>query len=144
MRRKIYDRLLQWKRESDGDSALMIEGARRVGKSYIVEEFARNEYDSYVIIDFDNTTQQMRDLFTNYLHDLDTFFLYLSLYTSVALKERKSLIVFDEVQRFPVARAAIKYLVKDRRYDYIETGSLVSIRKNVKGITIPSERRTLP
>ena len=143
MRRKIYDRLLQWKRESDGDSALMIEGARRVGKSYIVEEFARNEYDSYVIIDFDNTTQQMRDLFTNYLHDLDTFFLYLSLYTGVALKERKSLIVFDEVQRFPVARAAIKYLVKDRRYDYIETGSLVSIRKNVKGITIPSERRSL-
>lgn len=139
MRRKIYDRLLQWKRESDGDSALMIEGARRVGKSYIVEEFARNEYDSYIIIDFDNTTQQMRDLITNYIHDLDTFFLYLSLYTGVTLKERKSLIVFDEVQRFPVARAAIKYLVKDRRYDYIETGSLVSIRKNVKGITIPSE-----
>lgn len=143
MKRKIYDRLLQWKRESQGDSALMIEGARRVGKSYVVEEFAKNEYDSYILIDFNNTTQQMRDLFTNYLNDLDTFFMYLSLYTGVTLHQRRSLIIFDEVQRFPTARAAIKYLVKDRRYDYIETGSLVSIKKNVKGITIPSEEEPI-
>ena len=122
MKRKIYDRLLQWKRESQGDSALMIEGARRVGKSYIVEEFAKKEYDSYILIDFNNTTQQMRDLFVNYLNDLDTFFMYLSLYTGITLHQRQSLIIFDEVQKFPTARAAIKYLVKDHRYDYIETG----------------------
>ena len=97
MKRKIYDRLLQWKRESQGDSALMIEGARRVGKSYIVEEFAKNEYDSYILIDFNNTTQQMRDLFVNYLNDLDTFFMYLSLYTGITLHQRRSLIIFDEV-----------------------------------------------
>ena len=143
MKRKIYDRLLQWKRESHGDSALMIEGARRVGKSYIVEEFAKNEYDSYILIDFNNTTQQVRDLFTNYLNDLDTFFMYLSLYHGITLYDRRSLIIFDEVQRFPAARAAIKYLVKDHRYDYIETGSLVSIKKNVKGITIPSEEEPI-
>lgn len=139
MKRKIYDRLLKWKKESQGDSALMIEGARRVGKSYIVEEFAKNEYESYILIDFNNTTKQVRDLFSNYMNDLDTFFMYLSLYAGVTLKERRSLIIFDEVQNYPTARAAIKYLVKDRRYDYIETGSLVSIKKNVKGITIPSE-----
>lgn len=92
MKRKIYDRLLQWKRESQGDSALMIEGARRVGKSYIVEEFAKKEYDSYILIDFNNTTQQMRDLFVNYLNDLDTFFMYLSLYTGITLHQRQSLI----------------------------------------------------
>lgn len=143
MKRKIYNDLLTWKREAHGTTALMIEGARRVGKSYIVEEFARREYSSYVMIDFNNTTQQVRDLFKHYLADLDTFFLYLSLYTGVRLRERETLIVFDEVQRFPTARGAIKYLVKDGRYDYIETGSLVSIRKNVKGITIPSEEEAL-
>lgn len=143
MKRKIYQRLIQWKKESDGETALLIEGARRVGKSYIVEQFAKNEYDSYIIIDFDNTTQQVKDLFTNYLHDLDTFFMYLSLYCGKKLINRKSLIVFDEIQKFPIARAAIKYLVKDGRYDYIETGSLVSIRKNVKNITIPSEEEAI-
>lgn len=143
MKRKIYNRLLKWKQESQGDSALMIEGARRVGKSYIVEEFARREYESYILIDFNNTTQQMRDLFLNYLSDLDTFFMYLSMMTGVKLYERRSLIVFDEVQRFPQARAAIKYLVADGRYDYIETGSLVSIKKNVKDITIPSEEEAI-
>ena len=121
----------------------MIEGARRVGKSYIVEEFARKEYESYILIDFNNTTEQVRNLFLHYLSDLDTFFLYLGLIANVKLKERGSLIVFDEVQRFPQARAAIKYLVQDGRYDYIETGSLVSIRKNVKGITIPSEEEAI-
>ena len=143
MKRRIYDRLLNWKQISKGETALLIEGARRVGKSYIVEQFAQNEYESHIIIDFNNTTSQICDLFTNFLHDLDTFFMYLQLYTGVKLHERKSLIVFDEVQRFPQARAAIKYLVADNRYDYIETGSLVSIRKNVKSITIPSEEEAI-
>ena len=143
MKRKIYAQLLKWKKEVQGETALLIEGARRVGKSYIVEEFARNEYESYVMIDFNNTTPQIRDLFTNYLNDLDTLFMYLSLYTGVKLKNRHSLIIFDEVQLFPQARAALKYLVKDGRYDYIETGSLVSIKKNVKGITIPSEEEAI-
>lgn len=143
MRRKIYGRLSAWKKESQGGTALMIEGARRVGKSYIVEEFAKNEYESYVMIDFNNTHRQILDLFKAYMNDLDTFFMYLELYTGVRLKERNSLIIFDEVQRFPEARAAIKYLVKDGRYDYIETGSLVSIRKNVKDIIIPSEEEPI-
>ena len=143
MKRKIYDRLLTWKNEANGDSALMIEGVRRVGKSYIVEEFAKNEYDSYILIDFNNTNQQIKNLFIHYLNNLDTFFMYLSLYAGVELHERRSLIIFDEVQKFPTARAAIKYLVKDGRYDYIETGSLVSIKKNVKNITIPSEEESI-
>ncbi len=143
MKRKLYERLSAWRKEAQGSTALMIEGARRVGKSYTVEEFARNEYESYVLIDFNNTTPQILDLFRAYMNDLDTFFMYLGLYTGVKLRERNSLIIFDEVQRFPEARAAIKYLVKDGRYDYIETGSLVSIRKNVKDITIPSEEEPI-
>lgn len=143
MKRKIYDKLLSWKTESQGETALMIEGARRVGKSYIVEEFGKREYSSYILIDFNNTSQQIKDLFSTYLNDLDNFFLYLSLYTNVKLKLRNSLIIFDEVQRYPQARAALKYLVKDGRYDYIETGSLVSIKKNVKDITIPSEEESI-
>lgn len=139
MKRKIYDQLLKWKNQGQGKSALLIDGARRVGKSYIVEEFARKEYDSYILIDFNNVAGQVNDLFKNYLTDLDTFFMYLGLYFDVKLEERKSLIIFDEVQMFPEARAAVKYLVKDGRYDYIETGSLVSINKNVKDIMIPSE-----
>ena len=135
--------MLKWKRESQGRSVLMIEGARRVGKSFIVREFASREYESYILIDFNNTTEQVRGLFQNYLNDLDSFFMYLSLSADVTLHERKSLIIFDEVQRFPEARAALKYLVNDGRYDYIETGSLVSIRKNVKGITIPSEEEPI-
>lgn len=143
MKRKIYEQLSAWRQRAHGQTALIIEGARRVGKSYIVEEFARKEYASHIIIDFNNTTDQVRRLFTDYLHDLDSFFLYLGLYTGTRLMERQTLIVFDEVQRFPPARAAIKYLVQDGRYDYIETGSLVSIRKNVKNITIPSEEEPL-
>ena len=143
MKRKIYEQLLRWKNEAKGSTALMIEGARRVGKSYVVEVFAKNEYESYVLIDFNNTTSQIKSLFETYLNDLDTFFMYLGLYTGVKLKPRASLIVFDEVQCHPAARAAIKYLVKDGRFDYIETGSLVSIKKNVKDITIPSEEEAI-
>lgn len=139
MKRKVYDLLLKWKNEHQGRNALLIDGARRVGKSFIVEEFAKNEYDSFVFIDFNNVQKQILELFENYLTDLDTFFMYLGLYTGVKLVPRKTLIVFDEVQNYPPARASIKYLVKDGRFDYIETGSLVSINKNVKNITIPSE-----
>lgn len=118
-------------------------GARRVGKSYIVENFAKQEYKSYIIIDFNRVNQEVTELFENYLNDLDLFFMYLSNYYNVKLYERDTLIIFDEVQLFPRARAAIKYLVADGRYDYIETGSLMSIKKNVKDIVIPSEERHL-
>lgn len=139
MRRKIYETLLEWKHGRQGDVALMIEGARRVGKSYIVEEFARKEYESYIIIDFNNADKELIDIFEQYLSNLDQFFVRLQVKAGVRLTRRRSLIVFDEVQLYPKARAAIKYLVKDGRYDYIETGSLVSIKKNVKDIVIPSE-----
>lgn len=139
MKRKIYEQMLRWKEECQGQNALLIDGARRVGKSYIVEQFARNEYETYILIDFNNAMPQVLDLFRHYLYDLDSFFMYIQLYFGVKLLPRKSLIVFDEVQAFPEARAAIKYLVKDGRYDYIETGSLVSINRNVKNIMIPSE-----
>lgn len=141
MKRKIYQQLLQWKEKSSGKTALLIDGARRVGKSYIVEEFAKKEYDSYILIDFNSASKDITDLFEHYLNDLDTFFMYLSGYYNVKLYERKSIIVFDEVQLFPRARAAIKYLVADGRFDYIETGSLVSIKRNIKEIVIPSEER---
>lgn len=124
-------------------TALLIDGARRVGKSYIVENFAKQEYKSYIIIDFNRVNQEVTELFENYLNDLDLFFMYLSNYYNVKLYERDTLIIFDEVQLFPRARAAIKYLVADGRYDYIETGSLMSIKKNVKDIVIPSEERHL-
>lgn len=139
MKRKIYNKIRDWKQYWQGRTALLVDGARRVGKSWIVEEFARNEYKSYIIIDFNNVQNNIIDLFENYLNDLDSFFMHLSLYTGVELHYRESLIVFDEVQMYPKARAAIKYLVKDGRYDYIETGSLVSINHNVKDIVIPSE-----
>ena len=137
-KRKIYDKLLNWKETRQGATALLIEGARRVGKSTLVEQFAKNEYKSYIIIDFNNTNNEIRDLF-NDLTDLNMFFLLLQQQLKVKLYERNSVIVFDEVQKFPVARQAIKYLVADGRYDYIETGSLISIKKNTKEITIPSE-----
>lgn len=143
MRRKIYTELLKWKEEEAGRTALLIDGARRVGKSYIVENFAKQEYKSYIIIDFNRVNQEVTGLFENYLNDLDLFFMYLSNYYNVKLYERDTLIIFDEVQLFPRARAAIKYLVADGRYDYIETGSLMSIKKNVKDIVIPSEERHL-
>ena len=139
MKRKIYNKLLEWKQESNGEYALLIDGARRVGKSYIVKQFAEKEYRSCVILDFNLVSKSIKDLFENDLDNLDRFFMYLSNYTGKTLYTRDTLIVFDEVQQYPKARAAIKYLVKDGRYDYIETGSLISIKKNVEGIVIPSE-----
>ena len=139
MKRKIYNKLLQWKQQSNGRTAILIDGARRIGKSWIVEEFAKNEYKSYILIDFNNVAQNILELFEYYLTDLDVFFSRLSIYTGIILYERESVIIFDEVQMYPRARAAIKYLVKDGRYDFIETGSLVSINHNVRNIVIPSE-----
>jgi uncharacterized protein len=141
-RRKIYDKLLAWKEREDGKTALLVQGARRIGKSTIVEEFARNEYDSYILIDFSTCSKEVKNLF-NDISDLNYIFLRLQLIYSVNLVARKSLIIFDEVQFQPLARQAIKSLVKDHRYDYIETGSLISIRKNVEGILIPSEEKSI-
>lgn len=143
MKRKIYQDLLDWKNTSKGKSALLIEGARRIGKSYIVREFAKNEYKSYIIVDFNDMDSELLDVFEHYLSHRDDFFMRLSLYFGVRLYERESIIVFDEVQLYPKVRAAIKYLVADGRYDYIETGSLVSIRRNVKDIVIPSEEHAI-
>lgn len=141
-RRKIYDKLLEWKTESDGRTALLIEGARRVGKSTVVEEFAKNEYESYILIDFSRASKAVKELF-EYISDLDYLFLQLQLQYKVDLHERRSLIIFDEVQQCPLARQAIKALVADHRYDYVETGSLISIKRNVKDILIPSEERKI-
>lgn len=140
MKRKIYDSMQKWK-EENGRTALLIDGARRVGKSYIAQEFAKKEYKSYILIDFNRAPAEITDLFVHYLNDLTMFFLYLSNFYGVKLYERESLIIFDEVQLFPKARAAIKYLVEDGRYDYVETGSLMTIKKNVADIVIPSEER---
>lgn len=141
-KRKIYSTLLDWKTSSGGRTALLIEGARRIGKSTIVEEFARNEYDSYILIDFSKVSREIRDLFED-VSDLNYIFLQLQLRYRKDLHERRSVIIFDEVQFCPKARQAIKALVQDHRYDYIETGSLISIRKNVKDILIPSEERRI-
>lgn len=141
-KRKIYSKLVEWKKESDGRTALLVEGARRIGKSTIVKEFATNEYESFILVDFSVAPKAIRDLFDD-VSDLNYLFLQLQLQYHVDLIERKSLIVFDEVQFCPKARQAIKHLVQDHRYDYIETGSLISIRKNVKDILIPSEERKL-
>ncbi|MDR1832686.1 MAG: AAA family ATPase [Fusobacteriaceae bacterium] len=141
MKRKIYAELSAWKNEGAGRTALLIDGARRVGKSYIVEEFARNEYKTSVLIDFNRAPEDVKNLFHQYMNDLDTFFLYLSGFYNVKLYPRETLIIFDEVQLFPKARAALKYLVADGRYDYIETGSLMTIKKNIQDIVIPSEER---
>lgn len=137
-KRKLYGRLLEWKRVRDGKTAILIEGARRVGKSTLVEQFAKNEYESYILIDFNEASAEVKSLFDN-LMNLDFIFLQLQSLYNVVLKKRKSVIIFDEVQNCPLARQAIKYLVKDGRYDYIETGSLISIKKNTKNITLPSE-----
>lgn len=137
-KRKLYRRLLEWKRVRDGKTAILIEGARRVGKSTLVEQFAKNEYESYILIDFNEASAEVKSLFDN-LMNLDFIFLQLQSLYNVVLKKRKSVIIFDEVQNCPLARQAIKYLVKDGRYDYIETGSLISIKKNTKNITLPSE-----
>lgn len=141
-KRKIYEKLAVWKRESEGKTALLVEGARRVGKSTVVEEFGRNEYRSYILIDFSIAPKAVRELFDD-MSDLDYFFLQLQLQYKKDLYNRESLIIFDEVQLCPLARQAIKTLVKDRRYDYIETGSLISIKKNVKDILIPSEEHKI-
>ena len=143
MRRKIYDKLLNWKNNRRGETALLVEGARRVGKSYIVEEFARKEYKSYILIDFNKVGEDIKQLFDLYLDDLDMLIMRLSIYSGKKLFPGESLIVFDEVQFCPRARTAIKYLVADGRYDYIETGSLISIRRNTADILIPSEEETI-
>ena len=137
--RKIYSEILEWKNQNSGCSALMIEGARRIGKSTIVEQFARKEYRSYIMIDFNKAGKDVHRLFEESVEDLDYLFMYLQSKYHKTLYPRESLIVFDEVQKCPMARQAIKYLVADGRYDYIETGSLISIKKNTEGITIPSE-----
>ncbi len=143
MRRKIYERMIEWKNRSKGTTAILIEGARRIGKSYIVRAFAEREYKSYILIDFNDIDDELLDIFEHYLHNRDEFLLRLSVYFGVKLYERESVIIFDEVQLYPKARAAIKYLVADGRYDYIETGSLVSLRQNVKDIVIPSEEEAM-
>jgi len=137
-KRKIYNELLAWKQEDDGSTAMLVRGARRVGKSTIVEEFAKNEYQSYILIDFTKCSEEILVLF-NDVSNLNRIFMKLQLDYGVNLIERESVIIFDEIQFCPKARQAIKHLVKDGRYDYIETGSLISIRKNVEGILIPSE-----
>jgi predicted AAA+ superfamily ATPase len=137
-RRKLYEKMLQWKRERDGKTALLIKGARRVGKSTLAEEFAKREYESYILIDFTEAAQEVRDLFED-VSDLDSLLFQLQYQYNTRLTPRKSVIIFDEVQECPLARQAIKKLVKDHRYDYIETGSLISIKKNTKNIRIPSE-----
>ncbi len=142
-KRKAYDKLLKWKKECNGTRAIMVEGARRIGKSTLVEEFAKNEYESYLLIDFSKVNNTIKSYFYDYIEDLDTLFMFLSSAYNVKLQHRKSVVIFDEVQRFPRARECIKHLVADGRYDYIETGSLISIRENVKDILIPSEERSL-
>ena len=132
-KRKIYDYLKLWKKESAGTSAIMIEGARRVGKSTVAEKFAKNEYKDYILIDFSTAGQDVKNNFDN-IADIETFFRNLFILTGKTLEKRKGAIIFDEVQFFPKARQAIKHLVKDGRFDYIETGSLISIKKNVKSI----------
>jgi len=141
MKRKLYDYLLKWKREEQGRVALLIEGARRVGKSWLVKNFAEREYRSYILVDFTQLTLELKEVFDHYLTVPDRFFLYLQTITGIRLYERESVIVFDEVQFYPKVREAIKHLVADGRYDYLETGSLVGIKKHTRDILIPSEER---
>ena len=139
LKRKIYEKLLEWKNVSNGSSAMLIEGARRTGKSFIAEQFAKGEYDSYILIDFSKAPRQVKEWFDLYMEDLDTLLMNIQLHYKKRLTPRRSVIIFDEVQDCPRARAAIKHLVKDGRFDYLETGSLISIKRNVKNILIPSE-----
>ena len=143
LKRKIYDKLLAWKKACNGSKALLIEGARRIGKSTVCEEFAKNEYQSYIIIHFAKKDATVEKYFTEHLNDLDTFFMLISTYYKKELVKRNSIIIFDEIQMFPQARAALKYLVADGRYDYIETGSLISVKENIQNIVIPSEERSI-
>ncbi len=142
-KRKIYNKLLEWKDTAANEKALLIEGARRIGKSTIVEEFGKNEYKSYLLIDFNDASDIVKEAFEMHLNDLDTFFMLLSTEYNKTLYPHESLIIFDEIQQYPKARQSIKKLVKDGRFHYIETGSLVSIKENVKDITIPSEERSV-
>lgn len=137
-KRKLYDKMLDWKQSSQGRSALLIQGARRVGKSTIAEQFAKNEYESHILIDFSKCSKDIRNIFDD-ISDLDFVFNRLQVSYGISLTQKKSVIIFDEVQLCPLARQAIKHLVADGRYDYIETGSLISIRQNIKDILIPSE-----
>lgn len=139
LKRKIYDELVAWKSSSNGTTAMMIDGARRVGKSYIAEAFAKAEYKSYILIDFGRAPTDILDLFINDSYDLDLFFAKLAAFYATPLHRRESLIIFDEVQQYPRARQLIKYLVADGRFDYLETGSLIRLKKNVQDIIIPSE-----
>lgn len=141
-KRKIYEKMLEWKSTKNGSTALLIKGARRIGKSTIAEEFARNEYESYIAIDFADAPQSLWEAVKN-ISDRDNFFMQIQFIYGVTLKERKSVIIFDEIQKCPEVRQAIKYLVKDGRFDYIETGSLLSIKQSTKNITIPSEETRL-
>ncbi|TNG88554.1 ATP-binding protein, partial [Pasteurellaceae bacterium USgator41] len=143
LKRKFYQKMLYWKQDAKGTTALLINGARRVGKSYLCRQFAKNEYKSFIIIDFANVPSEITHLVENESYDLDLFFLKLATFYSTHLYERESLIIFDEIQLFPRARQLIKYLVADGRYDFIETGSLLSIKRNVKDIVIPSEETHL-
>ena len=142
IKRSIYNKIADWKNEAKGTKALLIEGARRIGKSTVAKEFAKNEYKSYILIDFNKAGKNVKEAFDS-LENLDVFFQTLTLEYNTRLYPRESLIIFDEIQKFPKAREAIKYLVADGRYDYIETGSLISIKENVQNITIPSEERKL-
>ncbi len=142
-KRKIYQKLLEWKASAAGEKALLIEGARRIGKSTIVEEFGKNEYKSFLLIDFNDASDLVLSAFEQYLNDLDTFFMIMQTEYNVKLYPGDSLVIFDEVQKFPKARQSVKKLVKDGRFDYIETGSLISIRDNVRDITLPSEERSI-
>ena len=143
LKRKTYQKMLNWKKESNGASALLLSGARRVGKSFLCEQFGKNEYKSMIIIDFGNVSTEIKNIFENDSADLDIFFAKLSAFYRTMLFRRESLIVFDEVQQFPKARQLLKYLVADGRYDYLETGSLLSLKQNVQNIVIPSEEEEL-
>lgn len=143
LKRKAYEKLLEWKQQQAGKTAVLIEGARRVGKSTLAKEFGLNEYKSCLVIDFFQAPDEVKQYFRDYSNDFDALFLYLSAYYSVELFDRESLVVFDEVQMFPFARGLVKYLVTDGRYDYVETGSLLSIKQNIQDIVVPSEEQTL-
>ena len=143
LKRKIYDDLLKWKENSADGFALLIEGARRIGKSTIVEEFAKNEYKQYLLIDFAKATDRTKQYFSDYANDLDTLFMLLSQTYGKVLEPNETLIIFDEVQLCPKARQLIKQLVSDGRYHYIETGSLISVKENIKDIVIPSEEKSI-
>ena len=142
IKRNIYNKIADWKKQTNGTKALLIEGARRIGKSTVAENFAKNEYKTYILIDFNKAGKKVKNAF-NYLDNIDVSFQTLTLEYNTRLFQRESLIIFDEIQKFPKAREAIKYLVADGRYDYIETGSLISIKENVQNITIPSEERKI-